>query len=538
MRLHAVDVEIGLVEQPALVGHVELAFARVEQRHHRRLDEVEAEDAFVDFRPEQPPLAALHAQRGAHRVEQVRHGIGEDHRRGGMDDAVAEQQVGKRAGQEHDPRQRILEVQHRVQVAEPLPEAQPAADQRIVDPQDLRHAARPARTLADMERQPLGGEAGGEPHVDVGGVPAEALQLERGVRILGHRLAGEAIGVLQRLAPQDRARSAEEGRVPQVVARLDGAVEQVALARQVLHHHQVPLHRIGRVEMVRGLQHAELGIALEPANGELEEGARRDVIRVEHADQLRVGLLHRLVEVARLGVKIVVARDVAAADRLGEIGELLPAPVVQDVHREAILRVIHSHRREHRLADDIQALIVGRDVDVDGRPVVIGAERLDHRALERPAGLEEAEQQDDIGVELGQVEAKAEQQAEEALELQRLRCPPIHVAGGGEEGERKDHHRRLARLPPADDQRRDDHDQTERPLLPQVERHRDHEQRGGAEDDPGDDYRGEVEPALALGSGRLAELVAPAQLPAPVSDVPEVHVRPPRPAAAVRAGAP
>ena len=96
------------------------------------------------------------------RTEQVRHRIGEDQPGGGLNDVLAEDQIGKRAGQEDDARQRKLEMQHRIQVAKPLLPIEAAPEQRIVDPQDLRHAALPADALADVQHQPLGRKASGQ----------------------------------------------------------------------------------------------------------------------------------------------------------------------------------------------------------------------------------------------------------------------------------------------------------------------------------------------------------------------------------------
>jgi len=119
--------------------------------HQGRHDEVEGEHRLVDLAPEGPALRALLPLARFVRGEEVRQRIGEDHHRRGVDDVLAEQQEGERRGEEHDTRQRKLEMQHRVQVAEPLGEAEARPEQRIVDPHDLGHATRPARTLADVQ---------------------------------------------------------------------------------------------------------------------------------------------------------------------------------------------------------------------------------------------------------------------------------------------------------------------------------------------------------------------------------------------------
>src|SRR3546814_1837966 len=97
-----------------------------------------------------------------------------------------------------------------------------------------------------------------------------------------HRLAGKAIGLLQRGSADDRARPAEEGRVPQVVALLHRAVEQVAFARQFLHIAQVALHRVGRIEMVRRLHQRQPRVLLEPRSEE-HTSELQSLMRISYA---------------------------------------------------------------------------------------------------------------------------------------------------------------------------------------------------------------------------------------------------------------
>mgnify|MGYP003694522869 CR=1 FL=1 len=87
-------------------------------------------------------------------------------------------------------------------------------------------------------------------------------------------------------APHHRARAAEQARVPQIVAVLDQAVEQLAFIGNASKLPEIALERIGRIEMVRRLDEAEPRIAAEPAERHLQERAGRDVIRVEDGDVL------------------------------------------------------------------------------------------------------------------------------------------------------------------------------------------------------------------------------------------------------------
>jgi hypothetical protein len=159
VRLDDGPVEERAIEQVALVGHVELALARVEPGHHRGRHQVERQDGFIDLAPERAAFTGLRTLGSDLRAEQVRRGIGKDQRGRGRDDVLAEDQVGQRAGQEADARQRKLKVQHGIEVAQPLLPLQAGAEQRILDAQDLRHPARPADALADVQHQALGSQA-------------------------------------------------------------------------------------------------------------------------------------------------------------------------------------------------------------------------------------------------------------------------------------------------------------------------------------------------------------------------------------------
>ena len=147
---------------------------------------------------------------------------------------------------------------HGVEVAKPLRKREPGSKERIVGAQNLDHAARPADALPDMGGEPLGGETGGLRNVDVGGVPAVHLHAQRGVRVFGDGLHGDAADLVERRAPQDRAGAAEEGGVPEVVAVLHHAVEQLALIGNDAELPQIALKGIGRIEVMRRLQHGQL----------------------------------------------------------------------------------------------------------------------------------------------------------------------------------------------------------------------------------------------------------------------------------------
>ena len=108
----------------------------------------------------------------------------------------------------------------------------------------------------------------------------------------------------------------------------------------------------------------------------------------------------RRVDVARFGMLIVRAGDVAATDFRGELPELLAASVIEDVHLEEFARIIEIHRRPDGITHHAKRLVVGGDENINRWP---GARIFRHRrglALQRAYGLEKSEQQHREGVQL------------------------------------------------------------------------------------------------------------------------------------------
>ncbi len=99
--------------------------------------------------------------------------------------------------------------------------------------------------------------------------------------ILGHRLDGDAANLIECGTPQDSAGATEKGRIPEVVAVLDDAVKEFALVGDRAELVEIALEWIGRIEVVGGLQHGQLAVTQEPAEGDLHEAARGDVVAVE-----------------------------------------------------------------------------------------------------------------------------------------------------------------------------------------------------------------------------------------------------------------
>ncbi len=238
-------VEIVLFDLAALGGHVELAELRVDQREQRRRGDVRGQHRFIHLRPERMPEQALHARVGDARVHHVRQRVDGDAAGRRFNHMRAKKQERQGRSKKHQPRDAVEEVHHRVQVAQTLADLQAFAGQRIVDPENLRHAARPADALADVPREAFGGEPCSLRDGQIRGRIAEPVQLQGGVGVFGDGLHRNAADLLNHRAAQQRARAAEEGGVPQVVAVLHETIEQFAFVRHLAEGAEIALERIG-----------------------------------------------------------------------------------------------------------------------------------------------------------------------------------------------------------------------------------------------------------------------------------------------------
>ncbi len=173
------------------------------------------------------------------------------------------------------------------------------------------------------------------------------------------------------------------------------------------------------------------------------------MVAVEDGDQFAIGLLHRGIEVAGLGMKIVAAGQIAAAGLARERLKLGATAVIQDEDAEAIGRIVHVHRREHGVAYDLQAFIIGRDIDVDAGPLIGLALDLDDFTIERPASLQEAQHQDQPGIDFREIQARPQQKFCQCAEFERLGGAPEHVAGRYDHRQDRQHQQCAAAAQPA-----------------------------------------------------------------------------------------
>ena len=231
--------------------------------------------------------------------------------------------------------------------------------------------------------------------VVVAGVPALAVEPDGGVEVLGHRLGGDPADPLQRLAADDGGGPAPEGPVVAVLARHDHLEEHALIVAARLEM----LERVVVAEVVGRLDQRHRRI-VEVADGGVEDVGLRDVVGVEDQDQLTVGVAEGVVDVAGLGVLVGRPGQIAGPEPSGQPGHLLTATVVEDPGGMGIGDPVAAHQRG---PEDVQALVVGADEDVDagpqsdGRPVGHGhppgqeGERGQHGPAEQLAGQQHEE---------------------------------------------------------------------------------------------------------------------------------------------------
>ena len=192
-------------------------------------------------------------------------------------------------------------VEERREVADPLPRGEaPAGDRVLPGAEDAEVAPRPARALEQEAGEIVGRSTLDEHLVVVPRLPTLRVHRDGGVEVLGDGVGEHSPDRFERAPAHDGRRAAPEHRVVPVLARRDDAVEErlfVALVLRVL-------DRVAVGEVVRRLDERDL-LVVEVADGRVEDVRERDVVGVEHEDQLTVGHSERVVDVAGLGVRVV-----------------------------------------------------------------------------------------------------------------------------------------------------------------------------------------------------------------------------------------
>jgi hypothetical protein len=284
-------------------------------------------DVLVEFGHPGPAHLAIEIALHGEGCDQVGQRIGAEFLDVGLIDLQREEDVEQRREHEGKPRQREQPEQVDTGIADALPHRQTLGQEWTVKKdQDLQHALAPARALADESNEGLRLQAGDQRLVDIERMPALGMQAKRGFAILGDRLAGETANGLKRLAAQHRCRTAEEGCIPLVEAALQHRVEHLVLRRHRAEGPEILFQRIGIEEIMRCLHQEQLRIFLEEAHGFLEEFANRRMVGVKHHDQIGLRHLEAVIEIAGLGVIVLLAGMIFDSHRLAQRLELLVTP--------------------------------------------------------------------------------------------------------------------------------------------------------------------------------------------------------------------
>ena len=194
----------------------------------------------------------------------------------------------------------------------------------------------------------------------VAAAPAVAQQPDRRVEVLGNRLGGDAADLEQGVAVDQRRRAAPVDAAVAVLAGADDAVEE----RLLVAADGVVLGGVVVEEVVRRLDHRH-PLVVEVADQGVERVGHRHVVGVEHQHQVALGPRQRRVEVARLGVRVVAADQVAGARQPCQLLHLRAAAVVEQVGRVRVGQRPAAGQGRHHYLD---RLVVGADVDVDRAP--------------------------------------------------------------------------------------------------------------------------------------------------------------------------
>ena len=151
--------------------------------------------------------------------------------------------------------------------------------------------------------------------------------------------------------------------------------------------------------MVRRLQHRQLRIFDKPADGHLQESARRHVVAVENRDKFAAAArFQRMVDIARLGVLVRRTHYVIHADAGGEFAKLFAAAVVEQIDIEPIFRPVDAHRRIDGRLHHAERFVVGRHQQIDARPLIERGRHRDRLTVKRPQRLKIAQHQHYPGV--------------------------------------------------------------------------------------------------------------------------------------------
>lgn len=159
---------------------------------------------------------------------------------------------------------------------------------------------------------------------------------------------------------QDSIGTAEERRIPPVLALLDRSVEQLRLAAQGITVRNIP-------KVLRRLDERHLS-GIKVAKDTVQEPGFRDLVRVQNGHEFTGGHGEGIIDVACLGeplpaIPFGAPPDVSDADLPGCRGEVTAVAIVQDPR---FVRIFHVPGRDGRPEDEVERLVIGGDENVHG----------------------------------------------------------------------------------------------------------------------------------------------------------------------------
>ena len=364
-------VQRQLLDARGFVGDAEAAGLRTDERANGRDGGHGCEERVVKFRPERGARAE-HEPRKKHRVaEREREAEEDDFREADPHDAESANEEEQRDDEADEARETAEVVDDRRAVKEALPPGQAGDVERICgSPHRLERALRPPRSLLEKLARCVRGEARGERFVQIVELVAGGLELDGRGPVLGDRLGRDAAYRLDGRAAHDEARAVADDRVPCVARGLEGAKKEPLFVLQDALQTEIPRDGVAVVKILRRLDHRHFGVA-EKTDGAVEKVARRDEVGVEGHDQFTVAAPESGVHVAGLGVEIVWAVEIFAAQFLGERAHGGAALVVEQPDFHA--RILHRLAADDRALEHLDGLGVGRQPHIDPRQVFAGA---------------------------------------------------------------------------------------------------------------------------------------------------------------------
>lgn len=176
---------------------------------------------------------------------------------------------------------------------------------------------------------------------------------------------------IDRAPAHDRTRAAAEAYVPSVSARRHLVEEQPLFVRPNPLDAQIRLDRILIEEVLRRLHDADARLAKERHRTAQKLPIGHEV-RIEDRDELAVGNLQAMIQIAGLSVQIVRPRDIDGALFSAVFLEPGPPLVVKNVNLELVIGIIERERSDDAPFKHVDRLVIGWNKDIDGRPLVRG----------------------------------------------------------------------------------------------------------------------------------------------------------------------